>query len=376
MNKSIITLILVLSFSLNIYSSFGRQQAGDNKKKAVLDTNKPKLVKSIRPWTDERMKLIEKESPDALIITAMALSPNGKFLAWGDQQNNVFLWFSQEDKLVVIKDTTVTKQVPYDPFFDFPIESIRFITNDVLSWLDMERNRWWADIKKPKSSIKTSPSMLFQKTAMRGIITPDSFILCIERESGFLASLFKPTQYELRNYSLENGKEQATCRLYPKVRGYYHFVEAMALSEDDSLLAISSQCNSGLVRLKDFKLIQTFNTIGGNVLAISPNNSLVAVEEGEKGGFKVCDTKTGKPVRTITEISDHSHWPSSFAFENNDTLWFPAGWEMYRFNIKSGKMKLVWKRGPVVMTMLLDRDIRCLYLGGRADGTVYIYELP
>ncbi len=365
MNKSIIILILVLSVSLNISSSFGRQRAGDNKKEAEADDNKPKLVKVLKPWTDERIKLMDRHPPG---VNAMALSPNGKLLAWGDEQDNVFLWFSQEDKLIVVKDTTVNKP-PAKSSFLFLIKVMRFVKDDMLLWIDEEDNIWRSDINKFKTDVKLSIPSNLSRRGFGGAVTPDSFILCTSR--GFFTRT-----YELTKYDLVKGKKQATCRMYPKVRGYYHHVEAMALSEDDSLLAISSQCNSGLVSLKDFKLIQTFNTIGGNVLAISPNNSLVAVEEGEKGGFKVCDTKTGNPVRTITEISDHSHWPSSFAFETEDVLWFSAGWELYRFNIKTGEMKLIWERGPQVRTILLDRDSRRLYFGGRIDGQVHIYELP
>jgi len=75
MNKSIIILILVLSVSLNIYSSFGRQWEEDSKKEAVADDNKPKLVKVLQPWTEERIKLIQEYPRHPPGVTVMALSP-------------------------------------------------------------------------------------------------------------------------------------------------------------------------------------------------------------------------------------------------------------------------------------------------------------
>jgi len=43
------------------------------------------------------------------------------------------------------------------------------------------------------------------------------------------------------------------------------------------MLAVASDNAAGLVRLKDFKLVQTFDAPEGEALAISPGNSRVAV---------------------------------------------------------------------------------------------------
>lgn len=373
--ETIIILMLVLSPCTNLPVAVGQQRVVTCESEAEFDTKKGlKLVKNIKPWTAERIKIMEDPN-DLPGITTMTLSPNGKLLAWGDEQDNVFLWFSQDDRLVIVKDTTVTKP-PADPHFHFPVESIRFIQDDVLFWMDFEQDVRRADIKEGKVSVKPSAPPSPRTVAMRAVITPDSFILCTGRGKNVLVRLLlHPHEYELKKYDLETGKYQGTCRIYPRNKGCYHHVNVMALSPDDSLVAIASDNKAGLVKLRDFKLIQTFDVQGGTTLAISPDNSLVAVNSGWEG-YKVFDTRTGKPVRTITEISYHSDSPDCFAFENQDILWFHSGWELYRLNIKSGEMRLIWERQPEVKTMFLDRNSQCLYFGGTFDGTIRIYELP
>lgn len=361
MKETVIKLMLVVLLISNPTGSFALQKASDTDQGV-------KLIKSIRPWSPARIKLMKRqdELPD---VTAMALSPNGKLLAWGDMENNVFIWFSQEDKLIVVKDTTVAKPQIGGPFYH--VESIRFKNDDMLYWMGGARSSvWLANIKGGKVNVE---SHISTRPARSGIIGEDSFILCTLAGERLLGLFGNFELYELIKYDLKTGKYQGTCPIYPRGKKlYYHHVEVMALSQDNSLLAIASQVNSGLVRLKDFKLIQTFNIIAGRALAISPGSSRVAAGY-YNGEILVYDAVTGNQVNKYKD--KHGNHTNAMAFESDNILWFYIRPRLYRVDLTNDAIEAMWKC-PKPRTMLIDRKHRRIYLGGMFDGTVRIYELP
>lgn len=371
MKETVIKLMLAVLLSSNPPGAFAKQGAVQYEGKKAPETEEGfKLIKSIRPWSDARIKLMKRQD-DLPGVSAMALSPNGNLLAWGDEENNVFLWFSQEDKLVVVKDTTVAKPPRGEPYA--PVESIRFKKDDMLYWMNARNSIWLADIKGGKASIESCTST---RPARIGVIGEDSFILCTRIGKGLWDLIKSPQLYELLKYDLETGKYQDTCTIYPRGKKlYYHFIEVMALSQDNSLLAIASQVNSGLVRLKDFKLIQTFNIIAGSALAISPDNSHVALGCWWSDEILVFDAVTGKLVNKVNGVPDRH----AMAFESDNILWFYYRPRLYRVDLTNNAIEIMWKSPKpttVGQEMLIDRKNRRIYLGGMFDGTVKIFEMP
>ena len=76
-----------------------------------VDGEKLSLIKVLLPWNTKEEIHRAKEYYENVFpyVTALALSHNGKYLAWGDWSENVFIWDQKYDNIITVNDSTISR---------------------------------------------------------------------------------------------------------------------------------------------------------------------------------------------------------------------------------------------------------------------------
>lgn len=294
------------------------------------------------------------------VVKVIAESPEKKYLAWGDDAGNVFVWEFGENKVVALTDLRMSA---YDEASKGRILAIRFRDCNTLFWMNGEGVVWRARVISPGGWKKKPINLDRSGGCLSGIILEDSFIQCVS------AINFFTFEDVLKEYELDSGAFKRTCKLYPLEKGLSHYVEAMAVSDDQKYLAIVSQCNAGLVSLDDFSLTRSFGIKHGTKIAISPDGSRVAVAT-YTNKLLVWDTGTGHLIKKLD--LGMGQMPTSLVFVSNRRLLFEYKISVYQLDLVNGQRDLMFATYPRG-TMVISSDRRWLYIG--TQGALEIYKL-
>ena len=292
-------------------------------------------------------------------------------MAWGDYEGNVFVWSSSRGNLLVVHDRTLSGPPPETGLYK--VIAMHFKDDETLYWRQFGGLMQSAVIRGGKVTGKTKRKY-GNVSSLSAAFTSNCYIDCASiRNGGFLGL---SEEYILDKYDLKTGKRLATTKLYPMKKGMFHFVEKMTVSPDEKYLAVGSQCNAGIVRLRDFKLIHTFNIEYGTKPVFSPDSSRAAI--GTKGTLTtppklyIFDVKSGKVVRELKLDSE----AEPLAFRTNNVLWYSWRLSPSRVNLDDGKSALLPFLPQHPGIVLFSKDRRRLYVVSYGGSKVLVYELP
>jgi len=344
---------------------------GKNATEGTLEDSLP-LVEGLFPWREgSRFAKPEGKVPEILSI---AESPDGRFVAWGDEEGNLFVWDLQANHLSIVKNRTLDRPPAIFEEPIFRIQDLRFKNAKTLYWLESSGEGWvcLADLEDGRFVPRTRMKL---RSGMPAVILPGSVVVS-EPYAGlfnFWMELLRPHVYVLRKYDLETGKRLGKCEIYPRKRMRYHWVNAFAASPDDSLLAIASENNCGIVSTEPFRLVRSFGLEFVQSLAFSPDGSRLALANRNENELFVLKTESGELVRKIT-MPRGGNLIQPLAFSSNDDLWFHYWSHLYRLDILTGRVEQVLEV-PLITAMMVSKDRLRLYVA-LWNGTFNIYRLP
>ena len=299
--------------------------------------------------------------PNPAPVTAIAESPNGDYLAWGDDAGNVFAWEVDGDKIVALNDLKLGRSIEGVDRAARVLAIRIYDDRGGLCWMDLDGVVWEA---QPRGGDEWSKRALHKREISRSATFTEDGFISSTLQSGWT------DEYALDKYDMLTGRRLGTCKLYPPVKGSTHYPETMALSADEKLLGVVSKCNAGVVSMDDFKLVRSFGVTGGDTIAISPDGSRAAVRTVRRELF-VWDVSSGSLVHKPT------HPPGSggpLAFPSETSLWFGAADRIHRLDLASGRTETVIS-GVYASQMMFSRDRSRLYVGTR-HGALHVYRVP
>lgn len=329
-------------------------------------------VESLFPWRDGgRFTRPEGRVPDVL---AIAEDADEGLIAWGDQEGNVFTWSSRTRCVSVVNDRTLgAPPRTWREEAIFRVTALRFKDHRFLFWLEERGGIGRADLEDGRF-VPRKRSQLPPHSPFGGTLLGDSVVVSeTYGGSNFLKMLRRPNVDVLMKRDLETGKALGECEIYPPKGGRYHWVNAMALSPGDKLLAIASENNCGIVDMESFRLARSLGIEFVQSLAFSPDGSRLALATGDKLELLVVEAGSGKVIRKVT-MPDGGAWIEPLAFASNESVWFHYWSHLYRLDVPKGEAVKVLEV-PRVTALLVSRDGRSLYVG-LWNGVLDVYALP
>lgn len=306
-------------------------------------------------------------------VVAIHESPDGRLVAWGDEESNVFLYDLRTKRALVVNDRTFSRP-PRSPAetICYKIEAVCFGNDETLYWLDGRGTAWRADLQAgrvvARRRINAKPAL----GSSSGAILSGSFV--VDAPSGspnILLEFLRPHVYVLRAYDLGTGELRKTCEIYPRKPGQYHWVNTMAPSPDGALLAIASDHNAGIVSMRPFRLVRTLAVEYVNAMAFSPDASRLAVAD-RSPRVSIYDVATGKQVRSLA-LSDEWGSVDAVSASSSRMVWLHQGPYLHRLDVETGELERVL-RVPRVTALFASKQHSRLY-AGLWDGRLQVYRL-
>lgn len=328
-----------------------------------------RLVKRVFPWP--KGARFDKPTPQVPDIVRIAESPAGA-IALGDWEGNVFVWDRKRERVHVASGRPPNR--PVTALREnglYRVEAMRFRGGNLLYWVRRGGKAWQAELKNGEVTSRkriNRTRVIGHSTAIAG----DSFIRSVEYGHGsLLAKLWRPWVYVLKKYSLKTGVFEESCEIYPRKGGQYHWVNAMAVSPDEKLLAIASENNCGIVSIEPFKLVRAFGIEWVKSLAFSPDGSRVALTTGPRE-LLVYDMKTQRFIfRDHMPPGGYRIQPTCFSSEN--VLWFYYWYHLRRLDVATGSVEKVLKARSIE-ALRLSNDRKFLYVG-HGNGLFEIHSI-
>jgi hypothetical protein len=306
-------------------------------------------------------------------VRRIAISPDGRSLAWGDGGGNVFFSSIAGGPVAVVSDRTFSKP-PLDPHDEclYAMDAIEFQDKGVFYWLDHWGTAWRADAAdKGFIAKKVNPGTPF---GWGGTIVGDSFVLSKLRATNPIAFLLSPYDYVLRRYSLADGRLLGTCELYPRKARRYHYPNAMAVSPDRKWLAIASENNAGIVNMETFKLEHTLGIEFGKALAFSADSTILAISIDILSPLSCSEVRiydAAKGSLLSKHLVDTGGGDIiTMAFGPDNRLWFYGVSGLHTLSLKTGLVSGAFALNECTALLVNDKGLVC---AGLWNGSVNIY---
>jgi WD40 repeat protein/uncharacterized caspase-like protein len=312
MKKIVIYLTIFTIFAGIIYYIFPTNQHSDNKleKKIYKDIGKP---------------FVQMGHNDG--VGSVAISPDGKFLVTGSEDETAKLW-----------DIQTGKEIQTFGGKDDEVEYVAISTDEkyAMTIVDGNYEKFW-DIKTGEE-IENGKLIQTFKGHSDGVGS-----VAISSDGKILAC--KAIDYTIELIDIQDNK-------YQPLKGDSSMVESVAISPDDKYLVTGSLHNTAkLWDIKTGKLIRTFNSSMVKSVAISPDGKFLVTGSWDKT-VKLWNIKTGKEIRTF---KGHEEGVESVAISSDGKYLVTGSWDKTAklWDIQTGKLIRTFKgHSPIAFVYL------------------------
>lgn len=256
----------------------------------------PRRPSTTRPSTHRALRLVAavhktgKKTAEGVAVSAMAESPDGNYLAWGDEYGRVRIYSFARKEMRFVSFPRKKLQVVWDgrhirvhEKLEQEILDLRFDGQGNLTWFDFSCHLVRA-IPRRDGAFKALPVIslpepgiaLCGKLLSNGLVVPQSV-----RTAGFWS------RRATRGLKLTDLKGQALVTsevLFLKHANVNEVAKHIAVSGDEKLLMVVAFGNAALVQLEGLKIMRRFDRGWGECGAFSPSAKLVALGTYGHGG--------------------------------------------------------------------------------------------
>ena len=276
----------------------------------------------------EKLRFVERlqerrQGDDEADITALAESPDGKALAWGDCRGTIRV-HSFDHSLT----TTILDMSQKDITEGREVLDLGFDKDGRLWWLDLSSDVWCANPGEGgqwfivrEGTVPGSGVVLSSNVLPGGVLgIGDKFSRWLPRDFLMLRLLGNHNEV----YSSE--------AVFPRGHGVATLIRIAVRSPDGKMLMGVADRGAVLFRLPDLAILRRFGQVWGYSAAFSPSSRRVALGTNGKGAF-VWETDTGKIVGKISGVGGKV---SCLAFVGEDILYL-GSYPLWRAD-------LIWQR--------------------------------